>query len=167
MTIQEITDYCKELSSQVNDTFSIPVKINGRLSKCLGRVTIHRNENNEWTPLCLELSKRVTQYAEEEDLLAVIRHEWCHYYITKTTREDHDHDEKFKELCQRFDAVEKRSTRIHYTVPIDELYKYTVYCPTCNRVIDRFMRMNKTLRMLDFCTCKKCGNGGLYYKQNW
>ena len=43
-TVEDIKARCEELSSMVGDTFDCPVRINGRLTRTLGRVdSIKRN----------------------------------------------------------------------------------------------------------------------------
>ncbi len=62
---------------------------------------------------------------------------------------------------------DKMVTSVERTVSEESLSKYVVYCPTCGEPIGSFSRMCATLKHLDECTCKRCGGGNLYYKQNW
>lgn len=168
-TIEQVKAELEELSGMVQDEFNIPVRVNGRLTRTLGRVMSKGSDLMGWTPEYMEFSKQFLESASENDILETIKHEWCHYYITKTTRESHGHDYAFQSLCDRVSCTHSRpSTKVTYNKPAEELSKYTVYCKHCgDRLVAQYSRMNKTLKQLPLCTCKHCGTSTLYYKQNW
>ena len=168
MTVKEITAECVQISAKVGDKFNIPVLINGRLSTTLGRVTCHKI-NGIWKPVELEMSKKFLETATIASIRDIIKHEWCHYYVTKTTGEDHGHDATFKAMCARIGCSNNgaKANEIERTVEEETLYKYNVVCDTCNKVIAAYQRMCPTLRRLDSCSCMECNNNKLRLVQNW
>lgn len=166
-TIEDIEVECKRLSEMVDDTFDCPIRINGRLTRTLGRVMLTRREGL-WYVDAMEISKQLLETSTEESIKSVIDHEWCHYFVTKTTYENHGHDKEFKAVCAKVgcdnDGV---STAVNRTVSESSIYKYQVYCETCDEFIAGYSRMNKTLKDLEHCTCKRCGTSKLTYIQNW
>lgn len=167
--LEAIINECRRLSESVGDDFNIPVSLNARLTRTLGRV--HSEcVNGVWRPVRMEFSTVFIKTSTKESIMSVIQHEWAHYYTTKTTKENHGHDETFKAVCARIGCTNDK-TRTHvdriYTKESKGTFKYQVFCPTCNKYVSGFSRMCKLLREIDQCICKKCGNGGLSYIQNW
>lgn len=62
--------------------------MNGRLSRTLGRVIM----GTEWGIAKMEFSKEFLNTSTDG-------HEWAHYYVTKTTGVNHEHDQEFKKVC--------------------------------------------------------------------
>ena len=169
LTLKDLENCCKDLSAQVNDEFSVPILINPRLTSALGICRYQGNDISGYEPTSIEISERYLNTASNEDILHTIKHEWCHYYVTKLTRERHGHDKLFKSMCKHVGIKDTRQHELD-KVTASNLYeqkKYTVYCPTCGRSIAGFDRMCNSLKGISFCTCKTCGKNGLYYKQNW
>ena len=156
-----------KLSESVGDTFDIPVSINGRLTRTLGRVIQHVNDG-----FCLsermEFSRQFLETSTDVSIKDVIAHEWAHYYATKSTGGHHGHDAYFKKVCAMIGCTnDKTVTKVERTVSESKLFKYQVWCPTCQEYIAGLSRMCNSLRHIDQCTCKKCKQGGLSYVQNW
>jgi predicted SprT family Zn-dependent metalloprotease len=166
-TLDMIKAELNRLSASVGDEFNIPVSINGRLTRTLGRVIQHIR-NGHCTSDRMEFSKQFLETSTEASIKSVIAHEWAHYYVTKVTGENHGHDEEFKKVCAMVGCKDdKTQTKVERIVSEEKLSKYVVYCPTCGEPIGYFTRMCNTLKNIDSCTCKRCGGGNLYYKQNW
>ena len=64
-TIEKITNYCKEVCGNANVEFSIPVSINGRLTRTLGRVHSTRNVNGYVTPQRMEFSRQFLETSSD------------------------------------------------------------------------------------------------------
>lgn len=166
-TVEDIKNELNKISESVGDTFNIPIKINSRLTSTLGRVVL-LGTKRRCTVDRMEFSAKFLETATEETIKSVITHEWVHYYVAKTTGEAHGHDSYFKEMCAKIGCDNDKSfTTVERTVEGQSPYKYSVYCPTCGKVIGYYSRMCSTLRDLPNCTCGRCGKGGLYYTQNW
>lgn len=166
-TIKDIEKECCKLSEMVGDEFNLPISINGRLTRTLGRV--HSECINEvWYPVRMEISKQLLETSTEASIKAVISHEWAHYYTTKSTGESHGHDAVFKKVCARVGCSNSgTTTKVERTVSERSLFKYTVHCHTCNEDVGHYNRMCATLKNLNDCVCNKCGTSNLSYTQNW
>lgn len=166
-SMEDIKKELNRLSAMVGDKFDIPVSINGRLTRTLGRV--HSECHNDvWFPVRMEFSRQFLESSTDASIISVIQHEWAHYYVTKNTGESHGHDATFKAMCARVGCTnDTPSTKVERTVSESKLFKYQVWCPTCQEYISGLSRMCNSLRYIDQCTCKRCGNGGLSYVQNW
>lgn len=166
-TVEKLTAECQKLSDQFNDRFDIPVTINSRLTTTLGRCRSMR-QYSDWAPIELQFSKKMLESSSEEKVLSVIQHEWAHYYVVKTTRENHGHDYVFKDICARIGC--QNNQRVFKGVDLKETetkFKYEVWCPDCNKNVATFKRRCKTIENIEHYRCQNCGCRMLYYKQNW
>lgn len=164
-TIEKITEYCKEVCGNANVEFSIPVSINGRLTRTLGRVHSTRNVNGYVTPQRMEFSRQFLETSSDESIRQVIKHECAHFIVAATTHESHGHDAVFKKVCAEIGCeADKTSTEVERVVEIKD--KYEVFCPNCGK-IGGFSRMCKTIKNIKDCTCGKCNSNVLTVVQNW
>lgn len=164
--MERVMKELNRLSAMVGDEFDIPVEVNGRLTKTLGRV-FSESHNDVWLPVKMEFSRKFLETATEQSLLATVQHEWAHYYVTKSTGENHGHDAVFKAMCARIGCTaDKTKTKVDRIVAETEVYKYTVNCPECD-FMHGYSRMCPTLRNIHLCRCPKCGSGKLKAIQNW
>jgi predicted SprT family Zn-dependent metalloprotease len=154
-----------KISVSMEDAFDIPVLINGRLTKTLGRV-FFEFQSGKYIPTRMEISKKLLETASDEDIIKVIKHEWAHYMVIKNTGEDHGHDSVFKAMCARIDCTNDGPTT-HIEGEEEEVYKYTVICNTCKKTVGGYTRMCPTLRNIQDCWCKTCRKFDLTYVQNW
>lgn len=161
---REFNEVCEKAGCPV----TIPIKLNGRLTRTLGRVSIRKDAGeDDWYPYLVEFSNQMLETSSDKTIKDVIMHEAAHYIVAVRTKEDHNHDAVFKAVCAEIGTTnDTATTKVDYTVAQEEVYKYSVYCPTCKETIGGFNRMCKTLKMIDQCTCKRCGGSGLTYKQN-
>lgn len=164
-TVQEIEKYCKYLGRTAGLDFDCPVKINGRLTKTLGRVVAEPYPFG-YKPCSLEISRKVIDHATDEDIKAVIAHEFCHWAVLIETQECHHHDAIFKAMCRRIGCENDGTTiTVNYDVDEDTLYKYNVRCIECGSTIV-FSRAGEVVKKPDEYECGKCG-GALEVIQNW
>ena len=166
-TVEDIKARCQEMSDIVGDTFDCPVRINSRLTRTLGRVDSIKC-NGHWENEVLQISKQLLSTSTDECIKSVIDHEWAHYYATKSTGENHGHDTLFREICAKIGCTnDGTKTHVDRTVASNTIYKYQVYCSTCDDFIAGYSRMCSTLKNLKSCTCKKCHTNNLTLIQNW
>lgn len=167
LTVKDIENICQEFSNKVGDTFDLPVVINGRLTRTLGRVCTLVNTKTGYVTLSqMEISKQLLETATEESIRSVIGHEWAHYYVAKTTHERHGHDALFKATCARIGIEnDKATTEVDRVVEVRS--KYEVHCDVCNEVVGNYSRWCKTLSVIDRCTCNRCNQSKLRIVQNW
>lgn len=116
------------------DMMNIPVRLNGRLTRALGRLcySILRNrtreENVDRTGKIEIATELVNGSYNIETITAVIAHELCHYhlYIEGSTQSS-DGDFEFEELIKKIGALSTR--KLNPTV------RYNLVCSCCERVL--------------------------------
>lgn len=157
-------DVCREAGVEVK----VPVHVNSRLTKTLGRVCFH-GDILQYSATKVEFSKRFIENATRESVISVIQHEAAHYIAFCRTNESHGHDDYFKSICREIgcsnDGV---STTVEYNDKEVPHYKYELYCPHCEEKLPGgYDRMCKTLREVDLCICPSCKRHSLKVIQNW
>ena len=163
--INKIKERCIAICAKVGVEFKIPVSINGRLTRTLGRVQYTRNSNGYVTSVSMEISKQLIDTQTDEVIESVIDHECAHYLVNETTHAAHGHDEVFRMMCARIGCTNDGRTTKEFD-PTKVLTKYTVICENCGPIAN-YHRMSSTLRHLDLCRCKKCGGHKLKLIQNY
>lgn len=163
MTEKEITAFCEEICNSIGYNFSIPVKINKRLTRTLGRV-ISFSCAGKVTPQIMEFSYRFLETKNEKMIKNVIKHECAHYLVIIETCENHGHDKVFKDMCARIDCPLDKSSAEEspYT---DNSFKYLITCNSCKKIVGRYHRASKIVKNSNEYRCK-CG-GTLTVTQNW
>lgn len=161
----ELANRCEFYFNKLGYNFSIPVKINSRLTKTWGRYIW--NGDKEY----LEFSKRMIDNCTTEFINTVIAHECAHAIVYLETKEHgHGHDNIFKKVCNRLNMSKAAAAHIkgEYKEEINQydLYKYIVTCQNCNNIW-HYSRINKILKNIDKCKCPKCNTFSLNYTQNW
>lgn len=156
----------EEVCRKANVRFDIPVKLNRKLTRTLGRV--HQEcHNGIWEPVSVEFSKQLLETASDKSIRDVVLHETAHVITTIRTGESHGHNNYFKAVCAEIGTSnDGAKTKVERTVAASALYKYSINCPKCGN-IGGMNRMCKTLKEIEFCGCKKCGSVGLTWTQNW
>ena len=163
--LKMVIEICHELSQKKNDTFSIPVSVNGRLTKTLGRVI---GTKNNYTGECIvekmEISKKLLEHGTYEDIRRVVAHEWTHYYLMKTTKKDHGHDAMFNALSMEMGGNPGTSTVIEgYR---DVKTKYEVFCTCCGKRVGQYSRAGAVVKTPENYKANCCG-AALRVEQNW
>ena len=165
-TVQEIREYLSELATQVGLVYNTPVKINGRLTKTLGRVIAEPVAFDSYKPQVIEFSRQFLETSTDESVRQVIMHEFCHWAVLVETGQPHGHDAAFKAMCCHIGCNANRpQVKVERTVSDDQLYKYIVKCKDCDNEM-HYNRAGKVVKHPDFYGCGKCG-GSLEVIQNW
>ena len=153
LSVKEIRELCEEIvNSQSYSIKNIPININGRLTKTLGRVCYCGNKIEK-----IEFSKQFLATATSDSIYSVIQHEMAHVIATLETNERHGHDSLFKEVCKRIGCDnDKTKTSVERTVEEDKCYKYTVVCLKCKGKA-YYNRKGKVISNLYQYHCGKCG----------
>lgn len=168
ITIEEITKICENICADAGYDFTIPVKINKRLTKTLGRVHwIRKPDGNVYSTL-MEFSNLFLETSTEHSILEVIKHECAHYLVIAETYESHGHDQVFKEMCARINCTNDGThyNTIERTVPEDKIYKYIVTCKSCHSIVGKYQRAGKVIKHPENYHCTYC-HGNLKVTQNW
>ena len=147
---------------------NVPVEINGRLTRTLGRVKFMDYGEGHCYPTKIEFSKTLLEEGTDNDIINVIKHEYVHYYLVETTHENHKHDALFKRKCAEIGCThDKTQNRLEADYGEKEEFKYEVWCGDCVKCIGTYSRMCKTLKNIHYCRCKNCGGSNLTVHQNW
>lgn len=163
MELKQIKAILEDLSTRHNDNFDIEVSINGRLTKTLGRV-MNTISGEVCTPVKMEFSKQMLESIVEEDIISIIKHEWAHYFLNKTTKRNQGHNAMFKQLCDSIGCHGTTTIEIERTKEIK--YKYTITCKECGAVVANYNRKCKTTENPQWYKSKCCG-GHLNVVQNY
>lgn len=148
-------------------SIDVPVTINGRLTRTLGRVKYLGLGGDTYMAKSIEFSKALLDSATDNDIINVIKHEYVHYYLIETTHVNHGHDPVFKRKCAEIGCTHDKthnSLEANYTEKTQ--YKYEVWCDECG-LVATYSRMGKILKNLSSCKCGKCNKSGLKMIQNW
>lgn len=165
-TVQEIEKYMSELAANIGLEFGTPVKINGRLTRTLGRVTAEPTAFDVYEPRVIEFSKQFLETSTDESVRQTIMHEFAHWAVIIETGETHGHDAVFKAMCRKIGCSADRSrTKVERTVSDDKIFKYTVKCDGCGNEM-HYNRAGKVVKHPDLYECGNCG-GSLRVIQNW
>lgn len=163
MTEKDLTARCVEICKSAGYDFTIPVKINKRLTRTLGRVLFF-SCGGYTTPESMEFSYKLLEVGDPATIDNVIKHECAHYLVIVETHENHGHDKVFKEMCARINCTfDATKTKVAAYSP--DTYKYIVTCSSCGEIVGRYHRAGKVVQHPNYYTCK-CG-GRLTVTQNW
>lgn len=163
----EFREICRKAGAQSG--LNVPIRLNGRLTRTLGRVTQQYDDlEGCYVSTLIEFSKQLLETSSDKSIHDVIMHEAAHLIVTDRTGESRGHDAVFKAVCAEISTTnDKPATKVERTVSDTQIYKYSVYCPTCGKNIDGYTRMCKTLRNIGQYKCKNCGKGNLQVITNW
>lgn len=165
-TVQEIKQYLNELAASIGLVYNTPVKINGRLTKTLGRVVAEPAAFDSYKPEVIEFSKQFLETSTDESVRQTIMHEFCHWAVLIETGEVHGHDAVFKAMCRKIGCEANRpQIKVERTVSDDKLFKYIVKCKDCDNEI-HYNRAGKVVKNPEWYGCGKCG-GDLEVIRNW
>lgn len=163
----ELTTMCKEVCGRAGYEFTIPVKINKRLTRTLGRVKSVRYPNGRTYNEVVEFSYHFLSCADLSSIEDVVAHECAHYLVTEETHEHHGHDSVFKEMCARIGCTNDGTIvkDLSLNTKEEEYYRYFVFCKDCGKLVAKYHRASKLIQHPEFYNCK-CG-GNLYVVQNY
>ena len=120
-----VKDVCTKYFDIDFESLGIPVKINGRLTKCLGRV-IYRHKAYKVIPKSIEFSKElVSGNYKVETVESVIKHEVTHLALMLKGMEFHDGSTTFEETVKKIGGTSTRT--------IKSLVKYHAKCSCCGQ----------------------------------
>lgn len=145
MELKEIEALVREVCAEQGFTLDIPVKMNGRLSRTLGRVKYSVNSLGVHATV-MEFN---TKYFSNPNVKPVnkrqtILHETAHYLAYKADGQAHAHDEEFRYWCLIIGCVATgeyitdENGEIVENVKIE--YKYDCRCSACNTHLRYYKR---------------------------
>lgn len=162
-TVQKIEGYVDRILNKQGLTREFPVLINGRLTRTLGRVTTRAA-----VPVKMEFSRQFLETSSDNSIIEVILHESAHAIVALETKQNHGHDQVFKDVCARIGcSADEPQTEVERIVDVKS--KYEVWCDDCNALISEFSRACKTTNAVKagHCNCGRCRGANLRLVQNW
>ena len=133
--METLRSLIKGFEEKTGVKFTGEIKINGRLTKALGRcqaiITQDRISGAIKTvnPIGIDISKRFMEVATPEEIIDVLAHEFAHYCTFKTVGE-HDHNTlEFKKFCEILGTTHAPSMSTKNKIR----KKYDVYCSCCSK----------------------------------
>lgn len=129
---------------------NIPIEINGRLSRSLGRFVCYPSRKKS---VKIELSKRLLEFYDDDEVVDTLRHECVHYALFELGKPYSDTDMFFINTCNRLDVGLTETTSYKGLVHV---YK----CLGCQKEHESVRRFNPTSYR-----CKTCKQGFEYVSQ--
>lgn len=157
LTEKDLIKICQKICADAGHEFTIPVKINKRLTRTLGRVSWIRI-NGKVTSTLMEISYQLLATATLDSIKSVIAHECAHYLVNEETHENHGHDAVFKAMCAKIGCANDGTIcqSLNRKVPETQIYKYFVKCKKCGEIIGKYHRAGKIVQNVENYT-HKCG----------
>lgn len=111
MTQPQIEKYAKDfLKNQYNLELTVPIEINARLKRVLGRFR-NMGANNR-KPIKIEMSKQYLIHGKLEDIQSTIRHECTHYALYVTGKPYKDGEKLFESELKKHGTNSTRTTSL-------------------------------------------------------
>lgn len=88
---------------------NIPIIVNGRLKRTLGRV---RYRTSTFEFLDVSFSKKYLQEAPDEIVIDTIEHEMMHILATLVYQDHCNHDSRWKELCRKYNVRDRATKKL-------------------------------------------------------
>ena len=157
LTEQDLTTMCKKICADAGYEFTIPVKINKRLTRTLGRVKYVKTYDTIKS-ISMEFSYQFLATSSLDSIISIVKHECAHYLTNEITKKHHGHDMIFKQMCAKLGCKNDKTfcDNIKTTVPETEIYKYFVVCKDCGAIIGKYHRAGKVVQHPDWYYCNKC-----------
>lgn len=133
--IELLRTLIKGFEEKAGVKFTVELKINGRLTKSLGRCQAIITQNSitgeitKVNPIGIDISKKFLEIATPEEIIGVLAHEFAHYCTYKKVGL-HDHNTlEFTMFCKMLNTTHAPSMSTKNKIR----NKYDVYCSCCNK----------------------------------
>lgn len=127
ITLQQLINIAKQFTQdEYKVEFNIPVKINNRLRRTLGRY----RETRTGKPIQIDLSGKLLTHAHEQVAIGVMKHEAVHYALKKLNKPYNDGDEYFEKELRRL-KLPSSINKKYSVLFVGEQYIFK--CIKCNR----------------------------------
>lgn len=127
ITLDYLTNVARNfINNEYNIDLNIPIKINNRLRRTLGRYL----ENQSGKPSHIDLSNKLFIYAHQAVAIGVVKHEVLHYALKKLNKPSKDGEPYFERELERLQLPS--STNPNRSI----MYvgkKYVFHCSKCHQ----------------------------------
>lgn len=134
--IEDFEAIIREALLKCGIDLDMPVRINGRISRALGRCCFRPGDGG--TYIHLELSQRFVEQVPFEEIRQVLLHEAAHLVEILYAGEKTGHDETFRKICAYLGCNGDESV-IKTTMHM----KYEATCPRCGNLCYNASRRTK------------------------
>ena len=146
--LEVLEDIAKDfLMEEFGIKLDIPIEINGRLSRSLGRFICYPKRKES---VKIELSKNLLEFYDDDEVLDTLRHECVHYALFELRKPYRDNDKYFIDTCNRLSVGLTETTEHKGLVHV---YK----CLGCQKEHESVRRFDHTSYR-----CKTCKQGFEY-----
>jgi SprT-like protein len=135
----------KYLKDEFGLELNIPIEINSRLTRALGRFR-YRRRGKQLEARCIELSKDLLSHYNKETILAVLKHELVHYALFELGLPHDDSSSNFKAAC-----ISRGVPLQHQIKACGKVHYYE--CPKCGKQYKTNVRKLRRDRCF-VCDCK-------------
>ena len=144
--ISIVTEACKKCDVKLR----VPLKMNARLSRTLGRVKYEQDALGPKVRVIEFNSKYFYDPSRNEEAKRqVVLHETAHYLAYLSDGQSHQHDKVFRKYCKKIGctttgeyAIDENDTLIEN---IQVQYKYDCRCSKCKNHLRYYKRMPRTI----------------------
>lgn len=151
MNVQNLNSIANEfLEKEFSLQLEVPIKVNNRLSRALGRLKSYRMRNYPYTsyPHSIELSGKLLDYAPEDEIIDVLKHELVHYALCVLQKPYNDGDHYFESTLQRLGITNTNSKK--FSIPAH----HYACLGTPSHVSVTARRINTNKYVCGACNCK-------------
>lgn len=101
LTVSQMEEFANTfLKENFNLSLKIPISVNNRLTRSLGRLLISKGYYSDYA-VRIEISGRFLKYNSKEDILDTIKHECVHYALFILKKPYTDDSYEFISTCKR------------------------------------------------------------------
>lgn len=137
---KQLEEYAEAfLQHEYNLDLEIPIKINGRLSRSLGRFKYNMNG-----AIVIEIAKRMVEHYTVDEILDTLKHELVHYALFKLGKPHRDGHHVFENELKKLGISSTNTKRYKGKAHV---YK----CSQCNNTFTKNRRLGK--RYMFRCEC--------------
>lgn len=162
-TVHQMKTVADELSLKYwGQRFPEEIRINGRLTRSLGRCHFRRNNNTgEITPSRIELAGRlVSGNYSEQTIMSVLKHELCHWFLAYQEKPFRDGDPVFEAEIKRIGAHSTGIIEVSGQV-------YIAACSKCKKSSYSSNTKSKVMKYVRGSYSSGCCRAKLVYEEKY
>ena len=135
LTESQLTQYANQfLNKNYGFELTVPLRINGRLTRTYGRFGYRKYSNGRKVPLYVELSRNLVENNEMVAVLDVLCHELVHYALFMQDKPNSDGHPVFESELERLGIVSQDNIAKKYSI---KSAMRTYQCTDCNTKFKR------------------------------
>ena len=161
MNTTQLENYANQwLLDNYNLELDIPIEINNRLTRALGRLRLKQYGLGRLAPHVIELSGRLVKNNTTEDIYKILKHELVHFALFTLNKPYKDGDIYFENELTKHNLPSnyRDNLDLNITTP-----KHHYSCEDCNMSLTRARRINVSYKQY---VCGVCG-GDLIHKGHY